>query len=385
MPDEPRDPSYIVKDIADGASTYLRALEEFSPQVREFGERFNKEADLAREAHRLFGLFCELDLRLKGQPYPFGIECNRTLKRLRQALCSQLERWGWGFLERPDGMTCIADRLAAHREQKEVPYLRANMAWRLQDDVKNDPRADPLYDFARALGLEPDPAVTPENAERLARERFDRWAKDSLCRPELGESPPDYNDQEVIKIANDTNTIVRFAERVVTPDEFLRGRDSDDINRQIEQNRKRIAAVMGQVQPREPSVAPASSESVNPAHGTPKGGPEKVEEQGSPADEPDNAPPPVSDLISEWGSLAQIHCDILDAAWALGATDKASRIPQDRIAKRADIAHGVGSTSFAFGELVRRGFLMTKPGRGGGTWLTEKGLKDAKAPNENKR
>lgn len=126
----------------------------------------------------------------------------REINNLESTLKAQIKRWGWSFLLRPDAEAQLARKLESHHKRREIPFLRAILAWRSLPNLESHIKADRAADTAEKMGLKPLRSAG-RDPEEFAWELHRAW-RDS---PALSRALPTSNEQENTILARASDRI----------------------------------------------------------------------------------------------------------------------------------------------------------------------------------
>ena len=126
----------------------------------------------------------------------------REMTNLESTLKAQIKRWGWSFLLRDDAEAQLARKIESHHKRREIPFLRAVLAWRSLPNLESHSNADRAADKAEEMGLKPM-RLAGRDPEQVAWELHRAW-RDS---PALGRALPTSNEQENTILARASDRI----------------------------------------------------------------------------------------------------------------------------------------------------------------------------------
>jgi hypothetical protein len=201
-----------VAELARHADDYFEVVSDLPDQG--WKPAYQVEARIARTAlavltvsDRIKLLGTEAGRRLMPR------EVERAMTRLGSIVRAHLLQWGWLYILVPEGDALISERVEAFQQQRYLPLLRAALAWRSMDGVRDHSRADRLADEAESLGLEPlelPPGTSPEAAEELTLRMHREWAG----TPALGPDLPTVTEEELTGFAFASDRIGSYARHV---------------------------------------------------------------------------------------------------------------------------------------------------------------------------
>lgn len=391
LPSEVRgDQWQVLRDLYESVGEYLRYLDFFRTYQSPWADIARYEVLFVQAVRRILACISAIEAaREENDGELLGLHKERKLNQIKRILATQIARWKLEkYLEPVTGDALIKSMLTDRKNTKKLPFLRATLTWRLQEDAEDNPLADHFADEARCLGLQPL-RIPPPEAKKLSEYLHRRWCSDPL----LGETCPSATPQERNEVESTLLEMQYWfpAPSATSPhpgiDESLGNApvgSKEGMKQASAQNHAGFTTKPGipqtddavlddiripgeqALKPEGPSMGVADPEKQNETVVVP-------ETESQLDSQLSQCTDTTEDEHDECNRLTVSQKNILIAMIELSALDEDSRKSQAEISEVAGVGMYVGNSQNCFGELKRRGFLLSQTGRKGGSWLTESG------------
>jgi hypothetical protein len=172
------------------------------------------ESDLASSAHHFHLWFGALQDRIASTELPvLSLYVVREIAAIDRRIEVRLNAWGWDFVQRPDGLNVVQDKLDAHRTMKYYPYLDAVLSSRSALELPRNRGADDEADRARMLGIKP--TMIPEEGERVRQQRYDDW----YFSPALTSQKPTITIEKHDELVRCVDIVNGYFRNLIPPDQ----------------------------------------------------------------------------------------------------------------------------------------------------------------------